>query len=77
MDELPRLKFIIGNEQGESKDALMARVERMLSDYPIEYFEPLLQALIDYTSKLEDDTHSNAMYYNLDQALWWYQSYDD
>lgn len=76
MDELPKLTLIQGNVSGIGRDAFINRVERMLATYPIEYVEPLLEALIDYVEGLEESDVSDAMYYNLNTALMWYRSCD-
>lgn len=77
MDELPKLKLITCEyDKNVVKDAHMERVKRMLLDYPLEYFEPMVQALVEYIELCEEDDAVNAIYYNLNNALHWWNHYD-
>lgn len=75
--EYPKLRLIHTATQVSDNDILQRRVQRILSDYPIEAIEPMLQALIDYVCELETDVYSDAIYIKLVDALNLWNSFDD
>jgi hypothetical protein len=76
MDELPKLKLIHGCSHDEFKSAYKRRLLKELSDMPAEYFEDVIQVMLNYIAECEEDTATNKIYYSLQDALFWWDSYD-
>jgi 23S rRNA U2552 (ribose-2'-O)-methylase RlmE/FtsJ len=70
-----KLSLIRGGVETLTKSIREERLKKSLSECPDEYFEVIVSSMIEYISSLEDCPETQSIYFNLHDALFWWQAY--